>query len=85
MAEAALRVEAAAIDVLGLPALTNKVRGWRSTDLGRTPLGELVALYRKSPVKVRDPAILIRINKLYRPSSPLKNTHRAVVGDGQRK
>jgi hypothetical protein len=79
-AEAALRVEAAAIDALGLPALTNKIRGWRSTDLGRTPLAELVALYRKKPVTIREPAIVIRINRLYRPGMSAAELYDATRG-----
>jgi uncharacterized protein len=66
-AETALQVEAAVIDALGLPLLTNQVRGWRSWRYGRTPLAELVALYRRRPVRIQEPAILIRINDLYRP------------------
>lgn len=66
-AEAALQVEAAVIDALGLPVLTNRVRGWPSSRYGRTPLEELIALYRRRPVRIKDPSILIRINELYRP------------------
>jgi hypothetical protein len=66
-AEAALRVEAAVIDALGLPRLTNQVRGWRSVRYGRTPLKELVAHYRRQPVHIQEPSILIRLNELYRP------------------
>jgi uncharacterized protein len=65
-ADTALRIEAAVIDVLGLPALTNEVRGWRSSRFGRLPLSEVAALYRRKRVTVREPAILIRINELYR-------------------
>lgn len=67
-AAAALRVEAAVIDALGLPTLANRVRGWQSVRLGRRPLDEVIALYRKKPIEIREPAILIRINRLYRPS-----------------
>lgn len=66
--ETAFRLEAAVIDLLGLPRLTNRVRGWRSAELGRMPLAQLVAAYRKRPVQIREPAILIRINQLYRPT-----------------
>jgi hypothetical protein len=66
-AETALRIEGAVIDALGLPSLTNRVRGWRTLQFGRTPLPEVIAHYRRRPVNVREPAILIRINRLYRP------------------
>ncbi|MSR09835.1 MAG: hypothetical protein EXR82_10015 [Gammaproteobacteria bacterium] len=64
-AETALRVEAAVIDLLGLSSLSNAVRGWRSVELGRMPLRQLVAYYAARPVKVRDLVILIRVNQLY--------------------
>jgi len=64
-AEMALKVEAAAIDLLGVPNLANHVRG-HGTAYGRLPLQEAVAHYTKRPANVREPAILIRINKLYR-------------------
>ena len=64
--ESAFRIEAAIIDLLGLGELTNEVRGWRSVQLGRLPLSELVVYYAAQPVEVIDPALLIRINLLYR-------------------
>ncbi len=64
--ETALRIEAAVIDLFGLGALTNQVRGWRSIQLGRMPLDDLIGYYGAKPVKVTDPVLLIRINKLYR-------------------
>jgi uncharacterized protein len=66
-AETALQVEAAVIDTLGIPFLTNRVRGWHSALYGRRPLDELIALYRRRPVQIREPSILIRITELYRP------------------
>jgi hypothetical protein len=53
--------------MLGLPILTNEVRGWRSSRYGRTPIEELIALYRRRPVRVQEPSILIRLTGLYRP------------------
>ncbi|HXH94222.1 MAG TPA: hypothetical protein VNN25_21780 [Thermoanaerobaculia bacterium] len=64
--ETAFRVEAAVIDALGLDQLTNEVRGWRSIQLGRMPLRELVIYYAAKPVDVQLPALLIRINRLFR-------------------
>jgi hypothetical protein len=63
--DSALRIEAVGIDLLGLDKLTNQVRGWRSVQLGRMTLRQLLAYYRPVPVRVVHPAILIRINKLY--------------------
>jgi uncharacterized protein len=64
--ETALRVEAAVIDALGLDALANRVRGWRGIELGRRPIDEAVAMYTGKKAEIREPAILIRINDLYR-------------------
>lgn len=66
--ETALRIEGAVIDSLGLPSLTNRVHGWRTIQFGRTPLRQVVAHYRKKRVDVKEPAVLIRINRLYRPT-----------------
>lgn len=64
--ETVFRIEAAVIDLFGLDALTNEVRGWRSLQLGRIPLSELAMYYGAMPVTVEVPALLIRINRLYR-------------------
>ena len=64
--DTALRVEAAAIDLLGVKNLDNGVRGSGGRKFGRTPLDELVAHYSHRPVDIKEPAILIRINRLYR-------------------
>src|SRR5918994_4259260 len=48
--ETALRIEAAVIDLLGLDDLTNLVRGWRSIQLGRMTLEELISYYAAKPV-----------------------------------
>lgn len=62
----ALRLEAAVIDLLGIENLTNAIRGWRGESLGRTPLADIVAHYTRRHPVFTEPAILIRINKLYR-------------------
>lgn len=71
--ETAFRVEAAAIDLLGLGELTNQVRGWKSLQVGRMTLDQLMGYYAAPPVEINHPALLIRINKLYRHTmSPLE-------------
>src|SRR5262249_45916088 len=64
--KAAFRIEAAVIDAIGPDRLTNAVRGRESGKVGRMPLSELVALYGATPVDVVHPALLIRVNRLYR-------------------
>lgn len=63
--DAALRVESAAIDIIGLRNLANTVRG-HGAKYGRLPLAEVVAHYTRKKASIREPSILIRINKLYR-------------------
>jgi hypothetical protein len=64
-AEVAFRVESAAIDLLGIENLGNAVRGHHSSK-GRMSLEEVVALYTRKPARIQEPAILIRISRLYR-------------------
>lgn len=65
-AEVALQVEAAVINALGISGLANAVRGWRGAKLGRAPLNEVVARYTRRRASIKEPAMVIRINRLYR-------------------
>lgn len=78
--ETAFRIEAAVIDLFGLDALTNEVHGWRSLQLGRIPLPELTMYYAATPVDVRVPALLIRINRLYRYNMTPQELYEATRG-----
>jgi hypothetical protein len=78
--ETAFRIEAAVIDLLGLDALTNEVRGWRSLQLGRIPLSALNTYYAAKPVIVEVPSLLIRINRLYRHSMTPAELYEATRG-----
>lgn len=62
----AYNIEAAAIGLLGLENLTNRVVGKDSLRFGRKRLSELEGYYAAKPVKITDPVILIRVNQLYR-------------------
>lgn len=63
--ETALRVEAAAIDLVGIGNLTNCVRGWRTKTTGRATLDEIRAIYQKRPVTITEPSLLIRITQFF--------------------
>jgi hypothetical protein len=78
--ETAFRIEAAVIDLFGLDSLTNEVRGWRSLQLGRIPLAELTMYYAAKPVTVSVPALLIRINRLYRHNMTPEELYEATRG-----
>jgi uncharacterized protein len=62
----ALRIEAAVIDLLTKAKLTNQVRGWDSSIVGRMALADLIALYESEQVQIDHPVMLIRVNQLYR-------------------
>ncbi len=66
----AYNIEAAAIGLLGLENLTNRVVGKDSLRFGRKGLSELEGYYAAKPVKIADPVILIRVNQLYRHGMP---------------
>ena len=67
--ETALKVEAAAIDLIGIDHLTNQQRGHDSSTYGKIEVSMLEARYVRKKLSLEDikhNVILIRINKLYR-------------------
>jgi uncharacterized protein len=78
-AEAAL-VEAAAIDLIGRPPLTNVVAGHHAQSFGRVTSQEVIAMLTATPVVVREPAILITINRLYRSGMSPQELYEATRG-----
>jgi uncharacterized protein len=78
--EVAFRIEAAVIDLLGLDDLVNLVAGWKSLQFGRIPLSELLVYYGAKPVEVVHPALLIRINRLFRHGMPPGELYDATRG-----
>jgi uncharacterized protein len=59
-------VEASAIALLGRPPLLNLLGGYFTMGFGRVSVRELILRESAKPVEVREDAILIRINRLYR-------------------
>ncbi|MEI6881355.1 MAG: hypothetical protein WCK82_08505 [Bacteroidota bacterium] len=67
----ALRVEAAAIDLIGIKNLTNLQKGHLSDELGRKTLDDLIALFHAKPIyQFEDNCALIRISKTYKSGMP---------------
>ena len=67
--ETALRVEAAAIDLIGVENLANEQRGHHSEKFGRKEVSALDALYNRRELKLEDISeniLIIRINRAYR-------------------
>jgi hypothetical protein len=64
--DVALEVEAALIDYIGLGDLTNLVLGHRVREHGCMNVRDIVATYRSENLRIREPVVLIIVNKLYR-------------------
>ena len=62
----ARKIEASIIDLLGIDNLTNIQSGYESREFGRMSTEQLKALYGAKKVTIREPAILININKSFR-------------------
>lgn len=62
----AFEVEASLIDFIGLEELTNKVGGQHSSFRGQMTIPELIALYEAPPLEIKEPALLIIVNRLFR-------------------
>ncbi len=62
---AALEIEAALIDYIGIANLSNIQSGHYSSDYGIKTTEELVAMYTDPKLQTEEPVILININKLF--------------------
>ena len=78
-AEAAL-VEAAAIDLIGRPPLTNLMAGYHDGSYGRITSGDIITMLTAKPVLVREKALLITINRLYRSGMTPEELYEATRG-----
>lgn len=59
-------VEAAAIDLLGIAKLTNRILGYHKSSFGRISSNDLIDISKAKHVDVNHKAILFTINRLYR-------------------
>lgn len=76
----ASRVEAALIELVGIHALTNKVRGLNATEFPRRPLEAFIAELRAEPVEVIEPALLIRVNQQFQYGMSPQSLYEATRG-----
>lgn len=77
----AFEVEAAAIELLGLHELTNLVAGHHVSEQGRMTVDVAISLIDAPPVSnITQPAILIRIPKLWYPAMPEDELYEATHG-----
>ena len=63
---AAYLLESAVIDLLGIPPLTNRVKGHDSGAFGRMTIAQIVGEYNLGNAEIDDPVLLIRINQNFR-------------------
>jgi hypothetical protein len=61
----AFEVEASLIDFIGIDDLTNIVKGHYSDNRGRMNISDITARYDAPTIKIVEPAILIRVNRLF--------------------
>lgn len=61
-----LNIESSIIDLIGIKQLTNNKVGYKSKTYGRMTIDQINSIYKKQPVNIEEPAILIRINKAFR-------------------
>ncbi len=67
--DTAFKVEAAAIDLIGINHLTNQIRGHKSGEYGKIEVSMLDARYNAESIsleEIRHNVMMIRINNLYR-------------------
>lgn len=62
----AFEIEAALIDFIGISGLTNQVQGVHSDDRGQMTVAEIIAKYEAPLAEIKEPVILITLNRLYR-------------------
>jgi len=67
------KIEMSIIDLIGIDNLTNKQKGKYSAKNGRMSIEQINAIYQMKEVKIEEPCVLIRINKMFRYSmSPME-------------
>lgn len=65
------------LDLLDIESLTNEVRGAGSRIGGRGEVGSIAEQLSARPVEIRDPVILININREFRPTMDLHRLYDA--------
>lgn len=63
--ETAFKIEAAAIDLIGLSKLTNAQAGHYAANLGRMNLSRIYSIYQPEKAVITEPSLLIRINQSF--------------------
>jgi hypothetical protein len=64
--EQSFEIESACIDLLGLDALTNVVKGYNTWERGLKTVDEIAQYYDAKVITITEPTIIININRLYK-------------------
>jgi len=62
----AFEVEAALIEHIGLTDLANEVAGHHANERGRMSVNDVIAAYNAKPIRIKEPALLIRVSRLFK-------------------
>jgi hypothetical protein len=73
-------IEAAAIDLIGIPSLTNRVRGFHSQSSGRVLVKDILTTYTAKHAEINHIALLLVINNLYRSDMTDEELYEATRG-----
>ena len=57
------KIEATIIDLIGKKHLTNKARGYESTDFGRMDINQVVAKYSSKKAEIKEKVALIKLSQ----------------------
>ncbi len=77
----AFEVESTLIDFIGRERLANVVSGRHADTRGRMTVNDIIAKYEAMPITIREPAILIVINRLFRRNLTPDELYEATRGD----
>jgi hypothetical protein len=77
----AYEVEAALIDFIGLPELTNLVGGHHSSNYGPMTIDDIIESYAAPEITIQEPAILVIINRLFDRNMSKDELYDAARGD----
>ena len=77
----AYEIEATLIDYIGLESLTNLVGGQHMEKRGRMTVNEIISEYSAVPVTIKEPGLLIIINRRFRRNMTANELYESTRGD----
>jgi hypothetical protein len=77
----AYEIEPTLIDYLGLDQLSNRVAGHEMSDRGLMTASEILSQYRAGQARIKEPVLLIIVNRLYRRNMTSKQLYKITRGN----